>query len=123
MRSSIPDCPEVGDLWVREDMRSNGIGSGLLENAERLVVSRGIHQVGLAVGIANSRARRLYDGRGYLDAGFPQFTVSWTYLDKDGREQVESEECVYLTRRLVTQSNPKSDLRDDISLSPGEMRD
>jgi GNAT superfamily N-acetyltransferase len=108
MKSSIPECPEVGDLWVREDMRSNGIGGRLLEDGEQLVISRGIQRVGLAVGITNSRARRLYDSRGYLDAGFPQFTVSWTYLDKAGREQIEGEECTYLTKRLVTQSSAGS---------------
>jgi len=101
MRSAIPDCPEVGALFVRKEMRSRGIGGCLMEKAEHLVGSRGIHQVGLAVGIDNTNAQRLYRRRGYVDVGFPQFTVSWTYLDKDGREQIEGEECVYLTKHLI----------------------
>ena len=100
MKSVLPDCPEVGALFVKEDMRSRGIGGCLLENAEHLVISRGVHHIGLAVGIDNKKAQRLYERRGYVDAGFPQFIVSWTYLDKDGREQSESEECIYLTKRL-----------------------
>ncbi|HKF57005.1 MAG TPA: GNAT family N-acetyltransferase [Blastocatellia bacterium] len=108
MKSAIRDSPEVGDLLVREDLRSRGIGGCLLENAERLVVSRGFNQMGLAVGIGNERARRLYERFGYVDAGFSRFTVRWTYLDRYGREQTEGEECVYLTKRLVTQSGVPS---------------
>ena len=100
MKSAIPDCPELGALFVREDMRSLGIGGRLLEIAEQLVRSRRLHRLGLAVGIDNNRALRLYERRGYVDAGFPQFTVSWTFLDKDGCEQIESEECRYLTKQL-----------------------
>jgi len=101
MKSVIPDSPEVGDLLVREDLRSRGIGGCLLENAERLVVSKGFHKMGMAVGIDNERARRLYERFGYVDAGFPQFTVSWSYLDSRGREQTEGEECTYLIKRLT----------------------
>jgi len=101
MKSAIPDCPEVGALFVKEDMRSRGIGGCLLENAEHLVLSRGIRRLGLAVGIDNNRAQRLYERRGYVDAGFPNFTVSWTFLDKDGWEQIESEECRYLIKLLA----------------------
>ena len=101
MKSAIPDCPEVGALFVKQDMRSRGIGGCLLASAEHLVLSRGLNQIGLAAGIDNKQAQRLYRRRGYVDAGFPQFTVSWTFFDKEGREQIESEQCRYLTKQLA----------------------
>jgi GNAT superfamily N-acetyltransferase len=106
MKSSIPGCPEVGALFVKEDMRSRGIGGCLLENAEHLALSRAIYQIGLAVGIDNKGARRFYERHRYVDAGFPQFTVSWTFLDKESKQQSESEECVYLTKQLVMPLEP-----------------
>src|SRR5579862_7345001 len=49
---SVRACsPEIGALFVRQDRRRRGIGDSLMQYAEGLVGSRGINEIGLAVGI------------------------------------------------------------------------
>ena len=95
------DRPCLEDLLVREDLRSCGIGTRLIAEAERLAGERGHGGVGLAVGVANARARALYDRLGYRDSGAPPFDLTWTYIDAAGRPRVEGEPCHYLTHALA----------------------
>jgi GNAT superfamily N-acetyltransferase len=100
----IGDCPELNGITVAPALQSHGIGTQLIRKAETLVRARGIARVGLAVGLANSRARSLYERLGYSSWDHGSFEVSWEAPDHPmGRE---SETCVYMLKEL-----PADDVR------------
>ena len=84
VRSALPRHPELSGFGVRPDRRSRGIGSQLMDVAERLVAGRGYERVGLSVALVNIRARSLYERRGYRDAGLDPLQAR-IYLVKDLR--------------------------------------
>lgn len=92
--------PYVEGLAVRADCRSMGVGMAIMREAEHRASTRGYRRIGLAVGIHNERARRLYDRLGYCESRLGQFEVTWTYIDGAGKEQVEGETCTYLVKDL-----------------------
>jgi GNAT superfamily N-acetyltransferase len=84
----LGDVPEIEDLYVAADRRSNGIGTRLLAEAEDAARRRGYARTGLAVGVDNAGALRLYERVGYVDAGLGEFWVEGAhevcrYLVKD----------------------------------------
>ena len=81
--------PEVEDLYVAEGVRSNGIGTRLLNEAEERALAHGYTRTGLAVGVENTRAQQLYERTGYTDASLGEFWV-------DGAREV----CRYLVKEL-----------------------
>ena len=93
-------CAHVSDLFVVPRYWSRGIGSRLMDTLEALAARRGYIQVGLSVAVDNTRARSLYAKRGYLDAGFEERTVSWSYIDARGVEQMREEVLIYLLKQL-----------------------
>ncbi len=101
LRSALPGVPAIESLWVKPEHQSQGIGSRLMERAEDLVRERGRDRVALGVGIENGRARRLYEHRGYRDAGIENCRVEWAYLDEHGKERTQGETCTHLVKTLV----------------------
>lgn len=70
---------------VRPAYRGAGVGSLLLETAERDLEQRGFYRVALNVGRDNPDARRLYERFGYrVVAAEPGV---WSYLDENGRRR------------------------------------
>jgi hypothetical protein len=67
----VDALPYLEDVFVVPDFRNLGIGTALLEAAERAAAARGDRAVSLAVSTVNSGARRLYARLGYVDAGIP----------------------------------------------------
>ena len=100
MASRLRDCPDVEDFTVRPEYRSRGVGTRLLDMAEGLARERGFARIGLSVGLENTRARALYERRGYADAGLGEHTVRWPYIDREGQRQWGEERCVYLVKAL-----------------------
>ena len=100
MASRLRDCPDLEDFTVRPEYRSRGIGSRLLDAAEGLVSGRGFGRIGVAVGLENTRARGLYERRGYADADLGEHTVRWPYIDREDRRQWGEELCTYLVKSL-----------------------
>ena len=96
----ISDCAHVEDLFVMPELRSQGIGTRILEHGERLAIERGFTQIGLAVGVDNPRARALYERLGYVDTGFGVFEIGGTYTDIHGRQREWREVCEYLVKGL-----------------------
>ena len=100
MASRLRDCPAVEDFTVRPEYRSQGVGSHLLDTAEGLARGRGFERIGLSVGVENTRARALYERRGYADAGLGEHTVRWPYIDREGQRRWGEEHCVFLVKSL-----------------------
>jgi ribosomal protein S18 acetylase RimI-like enzyme len=98
--AGAPVCPHLSDIAVNPRYQSQGIGSRLMEAAERLVEHRGYERVGLSVALDNVRARRLYERRGYADAGIGEYQIRWSDLDDEGIEHWREETCRYLVKRL-----------------------
>jgi len=67
----VDALPYLEDVFVVPEFRNLGIGTALLEAAERAAAARGDRAVSLAVSTLNSGARRLYARLGYVDAGIP----------------------------------------------------
>lgn len=59
------DTMLVDELFVRDDLRGQGLGSELLDAAEAYAKARGIRALLLEVGTGNPDAHRLYERRGY----------------------------------------------------------
>jgi GNAT superfamily N-acetyltransferase len=100
MRSALRNCSHISDLFVVPDCWSRGIGTRLMDEAESLAAQHGSIQAGLDVAIDNDRAIALYERRGYVDLGFGERAVSWTYVDADGQVQVQNDVLVYLVKLL-----------------------
>jgi phosphinothricin acetyltransferase len=61
-----PDYPNMNDLYVSEEKRGMGIGSKLINEAERIAKEKGYSKVSLAVNpIFNPKAKALYERLGY----------------------------------------------------------
>ena len=58
-------CAELESVFVREDRRSRGVGSALLEAAEALARERGCYRVQLTSNLARHDAHRFYEAHGY----------------------------------------------------------
>jgi len=78
-----------------------GVGTRMIQEAERLARERSYDRIGLAVGSTdNPLAKQLYERLGYRDWGKGEFAVSWDYETKDGRKGIESEICIYMLKAL-----------------------
>ena len=89
--------PELRNLHVNEGRRGQGIGSALLDEAERSSAGAGVLSVGVSV--ENTGARRLYERRGYLVTG-SLTTTTYSYFDKDGVEHEATETDEHLVKTL-----------------------
>ena len=84
------DTPELKNLNVRADHRGKGIGTMLVEAAERAIGATG--SLSLDVGIDNQRAASLYERLGYERTGAIS-NCTYEYVDDEG------------TRRMATETN------------------
>ena len=96
-------CAEIGDLWVVEHARGQGIGRQLMEAVEERARARGILQLGLEVTATNPNqdvARSLYEKLGYEESGFGCFISGYTYWDTAGNPHRDEESYIYLVKNL-----------------------
>ncbi|MEO8107224.1 MAG: GNAT family N-acetyltransferase [Actinomycetes bacterium] len=100
-RQAFPGAAEVAHLFVRLESRGVGVGSTLLEVADRVAADRGVKQLVLGVGEDNPAAARLYERFGYRRTGIVEVS-EYDYLDGRGvdRHAVEWNEC--LVRDIAT---------------------
>jgi GNAT superfamily N-acetyltransferase len=69
-KSTHPEYPDLEDVWVSEQWRSQGVGTSLIRFAEGLATERGCARIGLAVNPTdNPRAHALYQRLGYEATG------------------------------------------------------
>lgn len=96
----LPVCPEIFRLYVVEKHRSAGFGTALVLEFESLAHAKGLAQVGLGVGIANQRARGLYERLGYQTVAGSEYVDRWDYPDARGRRRTAEEPCIFMVRAL-----------------------
>jgi ribosomal protein S18 acetylase RimI-like enzyme len=87
---AYPDCPVITNLQVHPARRGGGVGTALIESAEKEVNARGLHRIGVGVADDNPRAAKLYVRLGYADTGL-RTDSRYMYPDDAGvpREIVE----------------------------------
>lgn len=93
-------CPYVEDLWVRNDLRSRGIGARILAEMAMLAIAHGYRAVSLSVGVDNRRAIDLYRRMGFTPTRTPTFTLSGMVTAADGETHFWSERCQYMLKWL-----------------------
>ncbi|GHB46688.1 N-acetyltransferase [Pseudovibrio japonicus] len=57
----------ITDLWIDPDCESSGLGTALMEEAERRIAARGYHTAEISVLLQNERALSLYRHMKYED--------------------------------------------------------
>ncbi len=92
--------PYVEGVGVREDKQRKGVGRMIMEKAHEMLRQSGYSSVGLAVGVKNQGARKLYESSGYRqDMEMGTFDATWTY-NRNGKLRLEWEECNYFVKNL-----------------------
>lgn len=96
--------PELKNLAVDEASRGHGVGSALIEAAERVVEARHRddqtrpHALVLGVGVDNPRAAALYERLGYVRTGVFA-TTTYDYVDERGVTRTATERDEDLIKR------------------------
>lgn len=68
---------EIDEVFVTQDSRSGGLGSRLVETAQRELAARGLVRLQLQLGVDNEGARRFYERHGFSRrAGYELFDKS-----------------------------------------------
>ena len=93
-------CPYIEDLWVREDLRSRGVGARILAEMTILAVAQGFPALSLSVGVDNHRAINLYERLGFKRSRTPMFTLSGMVAMANGETQFWNEKCQYMLKSL-----------------------
>ena len=65
IRDDMRDYAHIADLYVRAALRSQGIGTALINEAERLAIARGMKRILLGVVHGNTNAESAYRRQGY----------------------------------------------------------
>lgn len=101
VRKTINNCPHIESVGVSEKFRRQGIGTHLTLFALRLAKEKGYRQVGLAVGKNdNPYAKEMYEKLGFEDWEKGEIIDSWKIINNQGKEDIESEICTYLIKKL-----------------------
>ncbi|HEX3812607.1 MAG TPA: GNAT family N-acetyltransferase [Mycobacteriales bacterium] len=100
LNAALPDCPEITNLHVAEDVRRRGIGSALVGAAEDRARTAGYGRIGLSVAVDNLRAAWLYERLGYRDTGL-RHESRYHYPDENGVEQAIVEQNIAMLKVLA----------------------
>lgn len=99
VRQFLGDFPEMNALEAVP--QNEGIGTALVETAERHARRLGARRVGLAVEHDNPGARRLYERLGYQAWDNGDVVDRWTERDDCGELiQEHADDCAYLIKDL-----------------------
>jgi GNAT superfamily N-acetyltransferase len=100
VRRRFPGCPEINALNVwPERLRSHGIGTALLAEAERRAVRRGLAWIGLGVADDNPRAAALYLRLGFGESGC-RYVDRYEIVTDAGERLAFSDPCRFLVKNL-----------------------
>ena len=106
VRQRYPGCPEINALNVwPERLRSRGIGTALIAEAERRAAARGLDWIGLGVADDNPRAADLYLRLGFGETGC-RYVDRYEVVTGAGERRVFSDPCRFLVKNLRAGSGP-----------------
>jgi GNAT superfamily N-acetyltransferase len=96
----FPGCPEINalDVWP-ERLRSRGIGTAIIAEAERRAVGRGLGWIGLGVADDNPRAAALYLRLGFGETGC-RYVDRYEIVTAAGERLAFSDPCRFLVKNL-----------------------
>lgn len=82
--------PEINNMHVMDEFQKQGIGTALIDAAERVATAHGKAVIGIGVGLTAhySQAQRLYPKLGYIPDGH-------------GAQQTPWGDVLFLTKRLI----------------------
>lgn len=92
--------PYLQNLAVKINYQRKGIGTQIVFAAEKIVKNKGYKKVGMAVGVENEIAQKLYNKLGYKSWDNGTYSMSWHIVDPSGKKIEESETCTYLIKEL-----------------------
>lgn len=93
-----PGCGYLFQLATHERLRGLGLGTRLIQTAERRMTARGCRWSLLAVEKENPRAKQLYDRLGY--EAYDEGKDSWKQVDSEGRETIHTADVVLMKKKL-----------------------
>lgn len=95
------NIPEIQDLWIFEDNRKKGIGSGLIRHLEKLAAEQGYKQVGIGVGLYRDygSAQKLYSRLGFAPDGHG-ITYKHAPVVAGEKYPVDDDLILWLTKHL-----------------------
>jgi ribosomal protein S18 acetylase RimI-like enzyme len=93
-----PGAGTLTQLAVHGALQSCGIGTLLIEEAERRILARGLHWAELGVEEINPRARALYERLGYI--AYTRALESWDEQAPDGSIFRYETMCTLMRKRL-----------------------
>jgi GNAT superfamily N-acetyltransferase len=98
--SRFPSCVMISalDVWPAP-IRSHGLGTALIREAEQQAQIRGFRRIGLGVADDNPRAAALYLRLGYEESGC-HYSDQYEVVDVTGTRRVITEPCRVLVREL-----------------------
>jgi GNAT superfamily N-acetyltransferase len=100
VRRRFPGCPEINALEVRPAwLRSRGIGTALIAEAEGRAAGRGLGSIGLGVADDNPRAAALYLRLGFGETGC-RYVDRYEIVTGAGERRAFSDPCRFLVKNL-----------------------
>lgn len=96
---NVKDCPNLKDIYVVPELRSQGLGAKIIEAAEVLATSKKYLRVGLGVDKNNIRAKALYQRLGYRATPYVSHNDR-QITTKDGKQFRLIEDCTYMVKEL-----------------------
>jgi GNAT superfamily N-acetyltransferase len=114
---ALTDPPEVQDVEVLELHRGRGIGTALVEAAERDAAARGFDRLTITVSTGKPAVQALYERAGFHDAGAPLRRVTGTVLIRTGPLEVDDtlrtlEKPLSISRDAIRRSNDTDHRRE-----------
>jgi GNAT superfamily N-acetyltransferase len=105
---ALRDPPELGDLEVLAEHRRHGVGTALIQGAERAAAARGHDRLRLTVSATAEAPQALYRGLGYAECGVPPRRVQGTIQIRSGPLDIDDTLLTWEKRLGVDSAPPRS---------------
>jgi GNAT superfamily N-acetyltransferase len=97
--------PAIVDLYVKPDLRSQGIGTSMIREMEKSALKRGFGEIFIGVDPdSNQRAYSLYLRLGYEPFDKEPYLEHWSFTTSDGELREGYNWIIYLRKELYSVS-------------------
>jgi GNAT superfamily N-acetyltransferase len=97
--------PLLEDLYVHPAVWGRGIGTMIMDEAEKLVESRGRDRVALTTFTLNPSVVFIYEARGYRRTDLGAFVIERVFTDRKGRQHNWSRRGYYMVKVFEEQEH------------------